>query len=172
MSEQFKTCTPSRMDRTQFLATFGDIYEHSHWIAEQAWSQGIDSRHDAIEELHALFTEIFLNADREVQLEVVRAHPDLAGRAAIGGELTASSTSEQAGAGLDACSPAEYQRFLELNQIYKARFGFPFILAVKGKQRSEILAAFEQRIRHAPDEEFQRALAEINTIALLRLRAL
>lgn len=172
MSQPFKFCTPSRMDREQFVATFGDIYEHSPWIAEQAWGRGITSRHDTVEELHALLAEVFAEADREARMAVVNAHPDLAGRAALAGELTASSTGEQAGAGLDACTPEELQRFQELNRTYQARFGFPFIMAVKGRHRSEILAAFEQRVSNSPEQEFARALAEINQIALLRLRAL
>ena len=172
MNQTFKTCTPSRMDREQFVATFGDIYEHSPWIAEQAWERGVTSRHDMVEELRALFAEVFAGADHEAQLAVVRAHPDLAGRAALAGELTASSTGEQAGAGLDACTPEELQRFQDLNRTYQARFGFPFIMAVKGKHRSEILAAFEQRVNNSPEQEFARALAEINQIALLRLKAL
>lgn len=172
MSQTFKTCTPSRMDRDQFVATFGGIYEHSPWIAEQAWDRGINVRHDTVEELHALLAEVFAGADRATQLAVVQAHPDLAGRAALAGELTASSTGEQAGAGLDACTPEELQRFQELNRIYQARFGFPFIMAVKGKHRGEILDAFEQRVHNSPEQEFGRALAEINKIALLRLQAL
>lgn len=172
MSQTFTTCTPSRMDRDRFVATFGGIYEHSPWIAERAWEHGINTRHDMIEELHALFVEVFSGADREAQLAVVEAHPDLAGRAALAGELTASSTGEQAGAGLDACTPEELQRFQQLNRMYQARFGFPFIMAVKGRHRSEILAAFEERVNNSPEQEFTRALVEINKIALLRLKTL
>lgn len=172
MSERFRSCRPSAMDRETFLTTFGGIYEHSPWIAERAWDHGIDQRHDTITELHALLSEVFLSSARAEQLAVIRAHPDLAGRAAVRGELTASSRGEQASAGLDACTPPEFQRFQQLNQTYKARFGFPFIMAVKGKHRREILAGFEQRLQHSPEQEFQRALAEINTIARLRLQAL
>lgn len=172
MSQAFSTCTPSRMGKDEFVATFGGIYEHSPWIAERAWDKGITSQHDGIEALHALLVAVFSSADHEAQRAVVEAHPDLAGKAALAGELTASSTSEQAGAGLDACTPEELQRFQQLNRTYQARFGFPFIMAVKGKQRSEILAAFEERVHNSPAQEFTRALAEINKIALLRLKAL
>ncbi|MHC3973289.1 2-oxo-4-hydroxy-4-carboxy-5-ureidoimidazoline decarboxylase, partial [Pseudomonas aeruginosa] len=106
------------------------------------------------------------------QLALINAHPDLAGKAAIRGELTASSTSEQAGAGIHECSAEEFARFTELNDAYKARFGFPFIKAVKGSNRHQILAAFEERIQHSADEEFATALAEINKIALFRLQQL
>ncbi len=172
MTQSFKSCTPSRMDRDRFVTTFGGIYEHSPWIAEQAWARGINTRHDSVEELHALLVEVFTTASVEEQLAVVKAHPDLAGRAALRGELTASSTNEQAGAGLAACAPEELERFQQLNQTYQARFGFPFIMAVKGKHRSEILAAFEQRVNNSPEQELGQALAEINKIALLRLKDL
>ena len=88
------------------------------------------------------------------------------------GELTAESTSEQASAGLDKCTPAEFQRFTALNDSYKRKFPFPFIMAVKGKSRGEILEAFERRIYHDEDTEFRTALAEVHKIALIRLRDL
>lgn len=172
MSERFRNCQPSAMDRATFVATFGGIYEHSPWIAEQAWERGVDRRHDTIGELHALLSEVFLGASSDEQLAVIRAHPDLAGRAAVSGEMSASSNREQASAGLDACTPVEYERFQRLNRAYQARFGFPFIMAVKGKRRGEILAAFEARLQNSPQRELQRALAEINTIARLRLNEL
>ena len=108
-------------------------------------------------------------ADRSAKLALIRAHPDLAGRLAIAGELTAASTSEQASAGLDHCTPEELARFQDLNQAYKARFDFPFIMAVKNRSRQEILAAFEARLANSPEQEFDTALAEIHKIALLRL---
>ncbi|WP_122694235.1 2-oxo-4-hydroxy-4-carboxy-5-ureidoimidazoline decarboxylase, partial [Pseudomonas viridiflava] len=96
----------------------------------------------------------------------------LAGKAAVQGELTEASSYEQAGAGIHLCTPKEFQRFTELNEAYKARFGFPFIMAVKGSDRHKILAAFEQRLHHSPEAEFACALSEINKIALFRLQAL
>lgn len=117
-------------------------------------------------------SQVLLSADRAAQLALINAHPDLAGKAAVQGELTASSTSEQAGAGIHLCTPSEFARFTELNDAYKARFHFPFIMAVKGSDRHQILAAFEQRIQHSADTEFACALAEINKIALFRLQAL
>jgi OHCU decarboxylase len=113
-----------------------------------------------------------LSAGREAQLALIDAHPDLAGQAALRGELTAASSAEQAGAGIDACSAEEFARFGELNAAYRARFGFPFIMAVKGSDRQQILDAFAQRLHNTPEQEFARALAEINQIALLRLQAL
>jgi OHCU decarboxylase len=161
---------PSEMDRAGFLARFGPVFEHSPWIAEGAWDAGL--RPDTAEGLHAAMVAVLRDAPREQQLALLNAHPDLAGKLAVRGELTAESASEQAGAGLDRCTPAEFQRFTELNDAYKARFGFPFILAVKGRSRAEILAAFEQRIHNTSDVEFETALAQVERIALLRLKDL
>jgi OHCU decarboxylase len=113
--------------------------------------------------------EAMRRAPRAQQLALIRAHPDLVGRAAIAGELTAASTAEQASAGLDQCTPAEFGRFCELNQTYKEKFGFPFILAVKGRSRAEVLAIFEQRVRNPLETEFQEALHQIEDITRLRL---
>ncbi|EJZ19811.1 2-oxo-4-hydroxy-4-carboxy-5-ureidoimidazoline decarboxylase, partial [Rhizobium sp. Pop5] len=102
----------------------------------------------------------------------LRAHPDLAGRLAISGELTEDSRKEQAGAGLDRLSPAEHARFTELNSTYVEKFGFPFIIAVKGLGKDDILSAFEARIGNGRDEEFGTAAAQVERIALLRLTSL
>ena len=104
------------------------------------------------------------------QRALIEAHPDLAGRLAQAGRLTAESTREQASAGLDLLSDAERARFTELNEAYKAKFGLPFIMAVKGRSKEEILAAFEDRLRNDPAAEFQTALDQIERIALLRLK--
>ncbi|GFM83652.1 OHCU decarboxylase [Pseudomonas cichorii] len=169
---QFQTLKPSALSREAFIAAFADIYEHSPWVAEKAYDLGVSPELDQVESLHARMSEILLNADHERQLALINAHPDLAGKAAIQGELTEASTSEQAGAGIHQCTAEEFQRFTELNQAYKARFGFPFIMAVKGSDRHKILAAFEQRIHHSAEAEFACALAEINKIALFRLLTL
>lgn len=169
---RFQTLTPSSLGRDAFVATFADIYEHSPWVAERAYDLGADASLDDIDGLHQRMADILLSASRDAQLALINAHPDLAGKAAVRGELTASSTSEQAGAGIHECTPEEFARFTELNDAYKAKFGFPFIMAVKGSNRHQILAAFEERIHNTPDEEFARALAEINKIALFRLQQL
>ncbi|GFM89035.1 OHCU decarboxylase [Pseudomonas cichorii] len=169
---QFQTLKPSSLSREAFIAAFADIYEHSPWVAEKTYELGVSPELDQVESLHARMSEILLNADHERQLALINAHPDLAGKAAIQGELTEASTSEQAGAGIHQCTAEEFQRFTELNQAYKARFGFPFIMAVKGSDRHKILAAFEQRIHHSAEAEFACALAEINKIALFRLLTL
>ena len=165
----FKTLTPSTLGRDAFVAAFADIYEHSPWVAEKAYGLGNLSELDEIEVLHQRMSDILLSADHAAQLALINAHPDLAGKAAIKGELTESSTNEQAGAGIHQCTAEEFERFTTLNDAYKDKFGFPFIMAVKGSNRHQILAAFETRIHNDAEAEFKEALAQINLIALFRL---
>jgi OHCU decarboxylase len=169
---RFQTLTPSTLSREQFVAAFADIYEHSPWVAELAYDLEQGPEIDEIDALHARMSDILLSADHARQLALINAHPDLAGKAAVQGQLTEASTQEQAGAGIHQCTAEEFQRFTELNHAYKAKFAFPFIMAVKGSNRHQILAAFETRIHHSVDTEFACALAEINKIALFRLQAL
>ncbi len=169
---RFQTLQPSTLSRDEFIVTFADIYEHSPWVAAAAYDQGQLSELDDIQTLHARMSKILLNTDHARQLALINAHPDLAGKAAVQGQLTESSTNEQASAGIQECTPEEFQRFTELNEAYKTRFAFPFIMAVKGSNRHQILAAFETRIHNPADAEFACALAEINKIALFRLQAL
>jgi len=171
MVQRFKR-PPSGLDRAAFVDLHGRVYEHSPWIAEQLWSAGLKAEHDTVEGLHQALAAIVDAAPRERQMALLNAHPDLAGRLAVRGELTAASTAEQASAGLDKCTPAEFERFTALNEAYKRKFPFPFIMAVKGRSRAEILEAFERRIHHEEDVEFRTALAEVHKIALLRLRDL
>lgn len=154
------------MNQTQFVSLLGAIYEHSPWLAERAWLARPFADQQA---LLAAFSAALAAASEDEQLSLIRAHPDLAGRAALRGELTAASNSEQASAGLDQCSAEELARFNELNTAYQAKFGFPFIMAVKQATRTQILQGFEQRIQHSPAEEFKTALNEINRIASFRL---
>ncbi|WP_247891771.1 2-oxo-4-hydroxy-4-carboxy-5-ureidoimidazoline decarboxylase [Azospirillum argentinense] len=158
------------MDRASFVARFGGVFEHSPWVAEGAWDAG--NRPDDADGLHAAMVAVLRAADHGRKLALLNAHPDLAGRLALRGELTADSTAEQASAGLDRCTPEEFARFTELNDAYKARFGFPFILAVKGRSRADILEAFETRLSNGPEEEFATALAQVERITWLRLKDL
>jgi 2-oxo-4-hydroxy-4-carboxy-5-ureidoimidazoline decarboxylase len=171
MTQTFKR-PPSNLDRTTFVELYGRVYEHSPWIAEAVWNAGLAASCDTVEGLYQALSKIVDAAPRERQLALLRAHPDLAGRLAVRGELTAESSSEQASAGLDTCTPAEFQRFTELNDAYKRKFPFPFIMAVKGRSRGEILEAFERRIQQDEDIEFRTALTEVHKIALIRLRDL
>lgn len=161
---------PTMMGRAEFVATFGGVFEHSPWVAEKAFDLGLLPDADTAEGLHRAMCAALRPAPREKKLALIQAHPDLAGRLATAGRLTADSTKEQASAGLDRLTDEERERFTELNEAYKARFGFPFIMAVKGRSKGEILAAFERRLGHDPDTEFDTALAEIERIALLRLK--
>ena len=153
----------------EFVTRYGGIYEHSPWVAEAAAAKV--SAADDVERIAAVMAECVDTAPDERQLELIRAHPDLAGRAQVAGELTADSSSEQASAGLDQCTPGEFDRFQELNRRYHEKFGFPFVLAVRGRGRAEILACFEKRLGNDSATEFKTAIAEIHKIARLRLQA-
>ena len=158
------------MNTHDFISLYGGIYEHSPWVAERVAAEAagiIDA-----DELAELMAECVDNASPEQQLALIRAHPDLAGKAQVAGELTAESTAEQASAGLDQCSKVEYERFHALNAAYKEKFGFPFVMAVRGSTREEILEAFSARLQNEYDLEFETALTEIHKIARLRLEAL
>ena len=158
------------MDKHDFMARYGSIYEHSPWVAEQVAAEAVGV--DDVGELACLMAECVDNAGTEQQLALIRAHPDLAGKAQVAGELTAESTAEQASAGLDQCSKVEYERFQALNEAYKEKFGFPFVMAVRGSTRQEILDAFGRRLQNDYDLEFETALVEIHKIARLRLDAM
>ena len=157
------------LSRTAFVDRFGGVFEHSPWVAEAAFEAGLDDGCDGAAGLHALMSRAMMAGTDEQKLALIMAHPDLAGRLARAGRLTAESTKEQASAGLDQLTDDERVRFTELNDAYKARFGFPFIMAVKGRSKGEIMDAFERRIAHDRDQEFSTALSEISRIALLRL---
>jgi OHCU decarboxylase len=161
---------PSRMSEDEFVATFGDIFEHTPQIARQAHQRGLSAAQDTASGLHERLVAIMRDMDRGAKLALINAHPDLAGRLALAKELTADSTKEQGSAGLDKLTPDELTKFTTLNDAYKARFGFPFIMAVKGATKEQILSAFERRIAHDVETEFAEALMQIERIALLRLR--
>jgi len=163
---------PSQTDREAFVARFGGVYEHSPWVAEAVWDAGLGSEHDTVAGLAEAMAAAVAGASRERQLALIRAHPDLAGRAAIAGDLTGASRAEQAGAGLGRCTPEEYRRFQELNAAYRRRFGFPFIIAVAGLSRQDILPTFGARLGNTPEAEFAEALRQIDKIARLRLAAM
>lgn len=159
------------MTRDEFVRRFGGVFEHSPWVAERAWVVGLPSRLTA-PSLHATLCAVFRTATKDKQQEIIRAHPDLAGKLAVAAELTATSRAEQASAGLDRCTAEEFARFQKLNDAYKSKFGFPFILAVRGLSRGDILSSFEKRIENDAASEFDEALNQIEKIALLRLNEL
>lgn len=159
----------SALPRDSFVARFGGVYEHSPWVAGAVWDAGAVT--DDMARLAEAMAAAVEAAGEEAQRELLRAHPDLAGRLAARGELTADSSAEQAAAGLDRCSPAELAEFQRLNDAYKARFGFPFIIAVRGLDRAAILEAFRRRVVHDPATEFREALDQVHRIARLRVLA-
>jgi OHCU decarboxylase len=169
MTMQFFRKRPTAMTRPQFVERFAGVYEHSPWVAETVYDARLRPAHDGVKALHAAMVEAVETAPQERRRELLRAHPDLAGRVSVRGELTVASTAEQVSAGLDACTSEEFARFRELNDAYRVKFGFPFIMAVRGRSRSEILAAFERRIKNEAAAEFRTALDEVHKIALLRL---
>lgn len=163
---------PSGLRREDFIQRFGGIYEHSPWVAEGVHRSGLTPADDTPGALAGRMATIVEAAGREWQLTLLRAHPELAGKLAIAGNLTADSRIEQASARLDQCTPLEYARFQELNAAYNAWLGFPFIIAVRGLARADILAAFERRIGNDKAAEFREALDQVHKIARLRLEAM
>ena len=163
---------PDRMTQADFMACFGGIYEHSPWVAAALWDEGLGPEDAKLAHFAARMRGVVDAAPHERRLALLRAHPELAGKLAVANGLTAESKSEQAGAGLDRCSPAEFARFTALNARYSDRFGHPFIIAVKGLDRAAILTAFERRIGNDAASEFAAAIEQVHRIALLRLEAL
>jgi len=156
----------NQMTAAAFTAAFGDVAEHSPWVAEGTASRRpFADRDDVV----AKFSHALRDAPKDAQLAVLRAHPDLAGKAALAGELTEDSRSEQAGAGLDSLTRVEFERFTELNNAYKAAFDFPFIFAVKGATKEMILASFENRVGNDRDAEFTEALDNVCRIFRFRI---
>jgi OHCU decarboxylase len=161
---------PSRMDREEFVSRFGSVFEHSPWIAERAFALELGPAHDTAGGLHNALCRAFRAATDKERLGVLNAHPDLAGRLATARRLTRESAKEQASAGLDALTDKERELFSNLNAAYVTTFGFPFIIAVKGRTKEEIMAAFEKRIGNDRATEFATACREVERIALLRLK--
>ena len=150
------------MDREQFTAALGWIFEDSPWVAEQAWAaRPFASRED----LHRAMIGQVENAGRERQRALLLAHPDLGTRA----KVSAASAGEQTGAGLDRLSPDEYAGFPDLNRSYREKFGIPFLYAVKGSTKNDIFAALVLRLEATREEEFHQALTEVYRIAWFRI---
>ena len=157
----------NQFDQATFTEVLGHLFEHSPWVAESSWSRRPFA---GATELYATLCETMHAASIEKQLALIRAHPDLAGRLAQQRKLTAESTSEQANAGLDQLTDAELAEFTRLNDSYKARFGFPFIICARLNAKSAIIEAMHGRLPNPPITEHAAALAEIEKIAWLRLK--
>jgi OHCU decarboxylase len=156
----------NKLDRRAFVERFGPLFEHSPWVAEAAWS---DRPFADPDELFEALRAAMYAAPRERQLALIRAHPDLAGKAAIEGTLTRQSRREQAAAGLDRLTPDEYEAFTRTNEAYRARFGFPLVVCVREHTKESVLRTAAERLQHSPEEEVREALGEIAKIARLRL---
>lgn len=156
------------LDRAAFVAALGDVFEHAPWVAERAWEA---RPFPSVDALHAAMLAAVRARPLEAQIAFLRAHPDLGGKAARAGAMTAASVAEQASAGLDRLTDEEYARFHRLNEAYRARFGFPFIIAVRAHDKTGILAAFERRLAHTREAEVDEALRQIGDITRLRLAA-
>ena len=158
----------SKASKADFVAALAGIFEHTPWIAEQAYAARPFADVDG---LHRALVAALVAASDDAKLALIRAHPELAGKEAAAGTMTAESVGEQAAAGLDRCTRDELARLTKQNARYRRRHGFPFVIAVKGKSKTDILAALEARLGQETADEFQRCLDEIAKIARLRLAA-
>ncbi len=160
---------PSKLNQQDFVRVFGGVYEHSPWVAETAWADEERRSFDSAMGLAEALSRAMNRAPEAQKLALIRAHPDLAGKAALADELTDESCSEQSGAGLDQCTRAELADFTQLNDAYTRQFGFPFIIAVKGHTVTSILAEFRRRLSHDKQQEQAEALRQIDRIAGFRI---
>ena len=155
----------NNLSQIKFNEIFANIFEKTKWIAEKLYNQ---KPFNSFEDLCSKILEIFKTASKENQLKIIRAHPDLADKTKIS-LLNIDSRTEQNRAGLDQCSEKEFKEFNNLNNEYKKKFGFPFILAVEDKNKAEILNKFKKRILNSTDDEFKEAISQVCKIANLRL---
>jgi len=155
----------NKLSRSEFVEIFANIFEKTKWIAEKLYNQ---KPFDDFKDLCSKMLGIFETAGKETQLKILGAHPDLADKVTVN-LLTSNSRSEQNNAGLDQCSEEEFNEFKNLNKSYRQKYGFPFVIAVKGKNKIEILSEFRKRILNSVDEEFNEAIIQVGKIANLRL---
>ncbi len=160
---------PSEMSQDDFVSAYGGIFENSPWVAMRAHGLELGPTHDTAIGVHSALCRVFRKASHEERLEVLRAHPDLAGKLAAAKKLTAESTAEQAGAGLDALTDEEREKFQSLNAAYVEKHGFPFIIAVRDHTKTSIVQNFETRIAHSTETEFAEACRQVERIAEFRL---
>ncbi len=166
MSEALTVAELNALDQAEFTAALGFVFEHSPWVAERAWAKRPFADRQSLE---AALTGVLAEAAPAERLALIQAHPELAGKAAIAGDLTAASRSEQARAGLDRLTSEEYDRFHQLNAAYGARFGFPFIVCVRLHDKAAILAAMARRLTNDRNAEIEEAIVQIGLIGGLRL---
>ena len=152
----------NKLSKTEFISTFGNIFEKTEWIAERCYES---KPYNNLDQLVSKMMEIFENTEKKRHLEILKSHPDLA----VEKKLTKDSRNEQKNVSLDQCTNGEYREFKKLNEEYKKKFGFPFIIAVKGKNKEEILNSFRQRITNNINLEFEEAKKQVKKIASFRL---
>ncbi len=152
----------NKLSKTEFISTFGNIFEKTEWIAERCYES---KPYNNLDQLVSKMMEIFENTEKKRHLEILKSHPDLA----VEKKLTKDSRNEQKNVSLDQCTNGEYREFKKLNEEYKKKFGFPFIIAVKGKNKEEILNSFRQRITNNINSEFEEAKKQVKKIASFRL---
>ncbi len=153
----------NKLNKSEFISIFGNIFEKTQWIAEKAFDS---IPYNNFDELTLRMIEIYSNSESENHLIILNSHPELA----VEKKLTEESKQEQNSANLNQCSDKEFNEFKKLNLNYKTKFGFPFIIAVKGKNRIEILESFRKRINNSIETEFEEAKEQVKKIALLRLK--
>lgn len=167
MPERIPMSRVNHLNEGEFVSRFGSLYEHSPWVAEEAWNARPFA---SLDDLRGAMVEAVRAAPAERKMDLIRAHPDLAGKAAVAGELTWESEGEQASAGLDRLSPSEYEEFQQLNESYREKFGFPMVVAVRRHGSKEsILRSAKERLGNSREREAETALDEIHEIARLRL---
>ena len=169
MPQKYRLNDLNRMSRAGFTGLLGDIFEHSPWVAEEAWQARPFA---SVDGLHAVMFRAAQTSAQAQRLKLLRAHPQLAGTAARKGELTEHSAAEQKGAGLGRLSPDEARRISALNRAYSERFGFPFIIAVKNHSKSGIFAELERRLQNNRADELATAMEQVGQIARHRLNSL
>ncbi len=148
------------------MKRYGHLFEHSPWVAEEAWRA---RPFGSVEEMWRAFEDAMYSAPWERRLDLIRAHPDLAGKAAVAGEISPESRREQASAGLDSLSPGEYEAFTRMNREYREKFGLPMVVCVREHTKESILRNVESRLGNSREEEIRTALAEISKISRYRL---
>ena len=169
MPEKLSVEEVNSMGHEEFVSRFGSLFERSPWVAEGAWKR---RPFEDLDGLHAAFVRTVDDAPSGRRVALIRAHPDLAGKAALAGELTEESAGEQASAGLDRLSPEEYERFHRLNAAYREKFGLPYVVCVRDHTKESIFAGAERRLSNTRGEEIEAALGEISRISRLRLEDL
>jgi len=167
MKKPFTFAQVNSFSREDFVCVIGPVFEDSPWVAEATWS---GRPFKSLDQLHKALCKTVQNSSEDKQIDLIRAHPDLVGRAALAGALNPASTAEQASAGLNKLTEEEIVLFQKFNQSYRDKFGFPFVICARLNKKEAILKGFEDRLGHSRKNEIKTALAEIEKIAYLRLQ--